>query len=178
MKLRVELQEIYHSDQAIRISYIEAEKRSGKNSDESRKIYGEWERIDSVNREKVIALLERYGWLSPYEVGDQGSMALWLVIQHSDLETQQKYLPMMRRAVKENKAKASELALLEDRVRLGLGEKQIFGSQLVTDSVTGHNVLAPIEDEVNVNKRRASVGLEPLEVYAKRFDIEYSLPGQ
>lgn len=31
-------------------------------------------------------------------------------------------------------------------------------------------------DEPNVNKRRASVGLQPLEDYAKLFGIEYVLP--
>ena len=31
-------------------------------------------------------------------------------------------------------------------------------------------------DEVNVNKRRASVGLGPLEEYAKYFGVDYVLP--
>jgi hypothetical protein len=34
----------------------------------------------------------------------------------------------------------------------------------------------PIQDEANVNKRRASVGLQPLEEYAKFFGINYVLP--
>jgi len=38
--------------------------------------------------------------------------------------------------------------------------------------------VAPIEDEPNVNKRRASVGLEPLEDYARHWDIEYKLPAK
>ncbi len=41
---------------------------------------------------------------------------------------------------------------------------------------TGKNEFFPIEDEANVNKRRAAVGLEPLEEYAKHFGIDYVLP--
>ena len=33
--------------------------------------------------------------------------------------------------------------------------------------------LWPIEDEENVDARRASVGLEPLAEYLKRFGLEY-----
>jgi hypothetical protein len=82
----------------------------------------------------------------------------------------------MRQAVKEGKAQASSLALLEDRVAIGQGKKQIYGSQLITDPKTGKPVLAPIEDEPNVNKRRAAVGLGKLEDYVKYWDIEYKLP--
>ena len=31
----------------------------------------------------------------------------------------------------------------------------------------------PIEDEKNVNQRRDSLGLEPMEEYAKRFGLKY-----
>ena len=34
----------------------------------------------------------------------------------------------------------------------------------------------PVKDEINVNKRRAFVGLQPLEEYAKYFGINYILP--
>ena len=33
-----------------------------------------------------------------------------------------------------------------------------------------------IIDEPNVNKRRAEVGLEPLQVYLKQWNIDYILP--
>lgn len=98
------------------------------------------------------------------------------VIQHSDLETREKYLPMLREAVKNGKALSMHLALLEDRVALGQGKKQIYGSQIHRDQKTGQWFVAPIEDEKNVNTRRASVGLEPLEVYLKHWNIDYKIP--
>lgn len=75
-------------------------------------------------------------------------------------------------------AKGSQLALLEDRVALGQGKKQMYGSQIHRNNQTGKYFVAPIEDESNVNKRRASVGLEPLEEYVKHWSIDYKLPGK
>ena len=82
----------------------------------------------------------------------------------------------MRAAVNNGDAQSSHLALLEDRVALGQGKKQIYGSQIHRDMKTGKYFVAPIEDERHVNKRRADVGLEPLEVYAKLWGIDYQIP--
>ena len=48
---------------------------------------------DSINLIKVISIIDLFGWLSPNQVGREGNSTLWLVIQHSDLRTQQKYFP-------------------------------------------------------------------------------------
>jgi len=133
----------------------------------------DWKTInyyDSINLVKVKKILDERGWLGADVVGGQGNMALFLVIQHSDLETQQKYLPMMREAVKNGNARASSLALLEDRVALGKGEKQIYGSQISGSSESGYSVL-PLIDPDNVDKRRAEVGLGPLQDYVSRWGI-------
>lgn len=68
------------------------------------------------------------------------------------------------------------LPLLEDRVLTKQHKPQSYGSQLTRSSSTGTIEFFPIEDEANVNKRRAAVGLEPLEDYAKRFRLDYKLP--
>jgi hypothetical protein len=119
--------------------------------------------VDSVNLRKVDSLINKYGWLGPDQVGSDGDATIFAVIQHSNLKTQERYLPLMREAVREGKAKANHLALLEDRVALGEGRKQIYGSQL---SFPGYAVL-PVENPDSVDIRRASVGLEPLGVYLK-----------
>ncbi|MBP8033331.1 MAG: hypothetical protein KAZ71_01970 [Bacteroidia bacterium] len=128
---------------------------------------------DQINLEIVSPIIDKYGWLSSDVIGENANSALFLVIQHSNQETQEKYLPIMREAVKNGNAEASALALLEDRVALGQGKKQIYGSQLTMNVKTGMNVLSPIEDEINVNKRRKAVGLEPIEEYVKYFGITY-----
>jgi hypothetical protein len=123
----------------------------------------------------VSDILDKRGWLGEDVVGQQGNSALFLVIQHADLKTQQKYLPMMREAVKTGRANASSLALLEDRVALRQGKMQIYGSQVGTDNSTGLHYVFPMEDPDNVDKRRAEVGLEPLAEYVSEWDIVWNV---
>ena len=120
---------------------------------------------DSVNQIIVCHILYTYGWLGPDKVGFLGTQTLFLVIQHARLEIQEKYLPMMRQAVKEGKVLARDLAFLEDRVALRQGKKQLYGSQTWLDRSDGKLSVQPVEDPENLDKRRAAVWLEPMSVY-------------
>lgn len=131
--------------------------------------------IDSCNLVQVESLIAKYGWLGKSFVGSKGNQAVFIVIQHADLATQEKYLPVMQKSVDEGESSASDFAMLQDRVLMRQGKKQIYGSQVVF-SKTGEQVFYPIEDEKNVNARRAKVGLQPIEEYAKYFGIDYKLP--
>jgi hypothetical protein len=169
------LDTIYSDDQKYRHQLDDMEKKYGW---ESKEIKDQWKIIhekDSINLIKVKALLDTYGWLGPDIVGGQGSTTLFLVIQHSDKNTQQKYLPMMRDAVKKGKASGSSLALLEDRVALGQGKRQIYGSQIGRNPVTEKYYVSPLEDPDNVDKRRAEVGLGSLADYISRWQIKWDV---
>ena len=100
---------------------------------------------------------------------------LFLVIQHSDLKVQEKYLPMMREAVAKKKASSSSLALLEDRVALRQGKRQIYGSQIGRKPNGGDYYVSPLEDPDNVDKRRVAVGLGSLESYISRWNIKWDV---
>jgi len=130
---------------------------------------------DSINLIKVKAIIDKHGWLGSDIIGDQGNSALFLVIQHSDIATQEKYLPLMRDAVKNGKAKASSLALLEDRVALRQGKNQIYGSQVVWDMKTNEHYLMPLDDPENVDKRRSQVGLPPLAIYLSTWQMKWDI---
>ncbi|MBK9592926.1 MAG: hypothetical protein IPO32_15995 [Crocinitomicaceae bacterium] len=163
-------------DQGIRNELALRVRAFGRLSKEVNEVYPIMRYVDSVNCLKVTKILDEHGWLGATEIGSSGNTTLFLVIQHSDLQVQEKYLPMMRQAVEDGKAEASSLALLEDRVLLGQGKKQLYGSQIEYDPLTLKYLVSPIEDEPNVNKRRAEVGLDPLEDYVKIWGIEYVLP--
>lgn len=170
--LAARLDSIYEEDQKYRKMLSDVEAKWGMNSKE---MYEHWEkinRVDSLNVIEVSKILDEHGWLGAETVGNKGNNALFLVIQHANLDVQEKYLPMMRDAVKAGRAEGSSLALLEDRVAMRQGRKQIYGSQITRDE-NGVYQIAPIEDEANVNKRRAAVGLQPLEDYVKRVGITY-----
>ncbi len=173
-----ELDSLLDEDQKYRLQIEGVEKKYGRDSKEMRSLWKTISYKDSLNLIRITQILDQYGWLGRDVVGGQGNMTLFLVIQHSDQKTQEKYLPMMREAVRKGNAEASHLALLEDRVALAQGRKQIYGSQIDFDGATGKYFLSPIEDEPNVNKRRAEVGLEPLERYVRRWGIVYKLPAR
>jgi hypothetical protein len=126
-------------------------------------------KTDSINQVKVKTILDKYGWLGISEIGNQCSSALYRVIQHSDLNTQEKYLPLIREAVKNKEAKPRDLATLEDRVALRQGKKQIYGTQVGQDKNSLKYYVSPLADPDNVDKRRAEVGLEPLSMVLESY---------
>lgn len=173
--IEARLDTVFDDDQAVRKDYESMLKKYGPQSRQMDSLMELLRDKDSINQVKVIGILEKYGWLGIDDIGEKANTALFLVIQHARHSIQTKYLPMMRQAVKDGKAKAEQLALLEDRVLADQGKPQIYGSQ-VRVTKTGKYEFFPIVDERNVNKRRAAVGLGPLEVYARYFGIEYHLP--
>ena len=132
-------------------------------------------KTDSINTVRITSIIDNYGWLGADVVGDLGNSTFFAVIQHSDLKTQEKYLPIMREAVKNGKARADQLALLEDRVALKEGRKQIYGSQLAMDPITKKTYVCPLEDPGNVDARRAKVGLPPMQEYLEPAGIMWDV---
>lgn len=95
--------------------------------------------------------------------------------QHSNVETQLKYLPMLRDAVKKGNANAGDLALLEDRVALRQNKKQIYGSQIGWNKETEQYYVFPIVNPEKVDERRAGVGLRPLSKYLDHWDLNWDI---
>ncbi|MES2131747.1 MAG: DUF6624 domain-containing protein [Bacteroidota bacterium] len=165
---------VYNDDQTFRANYEELEKKFGPDSKELKANNKKVHEKDSINLIKVKAILDTYGWLGPEVVGGLGSEALFLVIQHTDIVTQEKYLPMLRDAVKNGKASSSQLGYLEDRIELRNKRKQIYGSQISKYPGTNTFYVSPLLDPDNVDKRRAGIGLEPLADYAKNWNITWN----
>jgi len=170
-KLAKELEKIQVEDQKYRQMIDSVTTQFGRDSKEVDALWSTMRLVDSVNTTRVSAILDTHGWLGTKAVGASGNSALFLVVQHADIEVQEKYLPMMREAVKAGNAQGSSLALLEDRVLMRHGKKQIYGSQVRTDQITGENYFFPIEDVDHVDEKRGSVGLGSLAEYAQYFGI-------
>lgn len=130
---------------------------------------------DSIDQVKVCAILDRFGWLGPQMVGEEGNSTFFFVIQHADLPIQIKYLPMLRAAVKDGRAQGRYLALLEDRVNLRQGKKQVYGSQVGWDEKTDWHYMLPLEDPDHVDQRRAAVGLPPLAEYLQNWQMTWNV---
>lgn len=164
---------MFDSDQEGRRQIADVEKQHGRDSAEMRALWARIDKADEANLARVTTILDRHGWLGADLIGRRANDTLFLVIQHSELPTQQRYLPMMRAAVQQGKAQASSLALLQDRVALGEGRLQRYGSQIARDEATGRYYVSPLEDPANVDARRATVGLQPLAEYVKTWQITW-----
>ena len=168
--IMVQLDIIYHEDQKYRLRILEIAEKSQRSESDNLELISLLEIMnekDSINLSKIENILNEYGWLSADVIGEEGNKTLFLVIQHSDLETQLKYLPMMRDALKIGNLESRDFALLEDRIALRQGKRQIYGSQIAKDYNTGESYVHPIIDPEKVNERRRKVGLEPIENYVK-----------
>ncbi len=170
-----QLLKIDELDQRYRnqIDYIET--KYGRGSKEIQELFKKMDSADLINLVQVKGIIEKYGWLGYKEIGSQANTAIFTVIQHSDQATQEKYLPLMREAVRNGKAKASALALLEDRVALQQGRMQNYGSQLLWSAKKNNYFILPLDDPDNVDKRRAAVGLQPLAEYVRTWNIKWDV---
>lgn len=138
-----------------------------------------YEKNHVINEKKVITILDKYGWPTKDMIGEQGNWTICNVIQHSDNEIRIKYLPMMRKAVKEKKLEPRFLVRAEDRIATERGDLQIYGGQMKYYPETKSFNLWPVFDPINIDKRRAEIGLEPIAEFLKnRFDFEWNLEEQ
>lgn len=132
--------------------------------------------IDSSNLSYVEFLIRNYGWPGKSFVGARGNYTVWLVIQHADLATQEKYLPLLIESVADSESRPVDLAYLQDRILMRQEKNQLYGTQVWMNPKTGLQEFWPIEDEKNVNIRRKKIGMSTLEEYAGYFGIDYKLP--
>lgn len=173
LALLKELDQLKTEDQRPRLEMNEIGAKYAKGSPEYQKFMHDWERTDSICLSKAEAIIQQYGYPGKTMVGADRQDVIWLILQHSPLEKQEQYFPLIDAAAQKGEMSKSAWALMVDRIRMRKGQPQIYGSQVVPDEVTGGNKFFTIEDEANVNKRRAEVGLGPLEEYAQHFGFEW-----
>ena len=169
--IKQQLLVIHKEDQDIRYEYIAAMNNPTLSTTIIDSLGKIMQKKDSVNLIHVSKIIDSYGWLGKDKIGADANLTLFLVIQHSDLVIQQKYLPMIRKAALVGDASKSHLALLEDRVAFRERKMQIYGSQVgqFPDSQEYH--ILPLKDPESVDVRRAEVGLQPLADYVKQWKI-------
>ncbi|MGV3613976.1 MAG: DUF6624 domain-containing protein [Fimbriimonas sp.] len=135
-----------------------------------------WEEVDRENLQWLKGLLAKRGWPGKSVLGEKGSNKVWLMVQHCDRDRpfQMFALELLAKAVKKGEASGQNLAYLTDRVRVGMGQPQVYGTQMT--SAGGWLRAMPVEDPANVDKRRAEVGLGPLEEYVRKSAEQFRLP--
>ena len=123
---------------------------------------------------KVISIIEKCGMPTLNEVNEHQMMALWLVFQHSHHYVMKKYYPLLLQSAKNGDLELSQMALTEDRLLMREGKAQKYGSQIQAGCKTKWE-LYRLGNPETVNKRRAEVGLEPLENYLNNYGIVFNI---
>ncbi len=121
--------------------------------------------IDQVNRDTIISILDKCEWPSTSEE----IIAIWYVIQHAGADKMAYYYPKFKEMVKLDLLEARLMAKMEDRMLMYNGYPQLYGTQMTGEPPA----FFEIRDIHNVNERRKSVGLVPIEQMAKNQGIDF-----
>jgi hypothetical protein len=126
-----------------------------------------FQRVIRRNFPIVKGILDTYGYPNYALVGQESSSHYFTLVQHSDFnqDFQQRVLKIMRREVLNKTASGKQYAFLTDRIAITKGEPQVYGTQVV---MSGNSKVKPCIAPAKLDKRRKSVGLEPIEDYLKK----------
>jgi hypothetical protein len=128
---------------------------------------------------EIDKILAQYGWPGEDVIGEDGGHSLFAIIQHANMNTRPKYVPIMRKAVTNGVCRPRYLAGVEDRIATDQGKLQIYGDQVKFYPKTETFDVWPIIDPENVDQRRASIGLGPIAIHLKnRFNLDWDLEDQ
>ena len=179
--LRKELLAMEKVDQAARAAMLAEFKRKGISINSGKPITdlatlqviatesAKLSKMDKANRTRLKAIVQEFGWPGKSLVGADGANAAWLLIQHADADREfQKDCLRLMEAAPAGEVEGKHIAYLTDRVLVGAGKPQKYGTQLGADFKP-----LPIADEGNVDDRRAKLGLPSLAEHIKTAKAEY-----
>jgi hypothetical protein len=121
--------------------------------------------VDGDNTTWLRALVLDVGWIDVKRFGRETASKAFLIVQHSgDLRLMQGALPEIEKDMRAGVGDPQDYALLYDRLKLKLGERQRYGSQFGQND-KGETVIFPLEDKAKVEEFRKAIGLFPLSQY-------------
>jgi len=154
------------SDRLIAMAAHDLETRERLAADGSlfRGYHPEMQAVHEANARALEEIVSESGWPHSGLVGKEAAEAAWLIAQHAiGLPAfQRACLALLSAAVAAGKAPAWQMAMMTDRIRTYEGRPQLYGTSFDWDDA-GELSPRDIEDPAAVDRRRAAVGLEPLE---------------
>lgn len=167
------LREVGERDQQVRLKLVEAQQRGQV---DSLLYYAEQMVCIDAENQAVVAELIRTG--VPDGLSEEAYDAIFLVVDHADLDYQRRYFRTLSRAAEQGKIARSSMATLRDRMLMRRNRKQVYGTQTV-----GHTTIIegePVQQQVNyvwpikcvrkVEERRAEVGLSTMQGQAEAHE--------
>lgn len=185
------LQRVHDDDQDVRRNFTVM--LQSNNADSILAYQERMEETDSRCRAIVFPILDSVG--IPDGLTEKAREALFLVVQHSDVEHQRKYIDLFDAAAKKGLVARADVATMRDRILMHEGRPQIYGTQTFTPNRTiiinsdgGKRIaddgednggeasasqptayLWPVESADGLDARRAEVGLPPMDTYIELF---------
>ena len=117
----------------------------------------------AITQLRSLAATRGATWPTKSVAGALATRAVWL-LAHKDTALARAALKRMMEAGPEE-SNAADVAVLEDRLRLQSGRKQIYGTQFIAGA-DGALMPAPMEDSTHVDLRREDAGLPAFRVSA------------
>ncbi|MDR3691104.1 MAG: hypothetical protein P4L46_17115 [Fimbriimonas sp.] len=168
--LASEINSMAKVDQEIRTKLIE---ESGGGKKFSMTTLNAMRDIDKKDTERMKWVVARFGWPTPAMVGEEACGNAWLLVQHADADHpfQKQCLALIEPLARSHVIEGKYYAYLFDRVQVGDGKLQHFGTQGKDEN--GVMFIDPVEDPRTVDIERKKYGLTPLETYAKQLAEAY-----
>lgn len=134
-------------------------------------------RVDRRNTARMREIVRVIGWPSVSKVGRRASNNAWLLVQHADHDRkfQEACLKMIKK-LPAGEVDPRNIAYLEDRILVGKGEKQLYGTQFYSTSENEDLLFVrPIARPQHLERRRKKVGLSPFAESVKHMEKKYKM---
>ena len=164
--LRDELLAMNKADQEVRQRWLKDQKDPAINA--------EMKTLDAKHVKRLRQIVKRYGWPGKSLVGMKASGGAWTLVQHGGNEFLHEMLPVMEEAAKKGELSYALVATSIDRVRIGDGTKQLYGTQFDTSGSKCEPL--PVEDPEHLDQRRDAAGLGSIATYTEQLCTLYKQP--
>jgi hypothetical protein len=139
---------------------------------DGKKLMEKQEELDKINTKILTKIIDSLGYPGRNIVGLELEDVAFLVIQHSDLVTQEKYLNIIKEASENHQLSMFAYPLLYDRICMNKNLPQLYGTQIIYDHRKEKQTLYKIDDPIKVNERRKQYGLSTIEYKIKSNGLE------
>lgn len=127
------------------------------------------------NTKHLCRILKSFDWPGKALAGLEGQAAAFFLLKNSSsVELQKALLPLIISLTLRGEIDRPSLAGYVDRLRLSLGMKQLYGTDVTIRD--GFLVLSPMESANTIDARRSEFNLSPLAQYLQSLEIRYKMP--
>ena len=178
--ITAELRDMVAADQEVRGRMMEWI-RAGKTPTLDSGVGAEMVALDQQHTLRLKEIVAKHGWPDAKRFSPEAAGAAWLIAQHADHDRgfQSAVLDLMTPMVGSGGADSQNYALLFDRVRVGEGRPQRYGTQYLALPIDGRihfGPSTPIEDLGGLDTRRRVMGLPPHREYVATVRKAMNVP--